>query len=344
MRGLQEPRGNTRAPDGQIGIYGIVDKLPTPGSDLPNAQQAGTPQYRGRFAPSPSGPLHLGSLIAALASFLQARAGRGQWLVRIEDVDRPRVDPRAAALILETLVRYGLEWDGEVVYQSRRCDAYRNAMDRLLDNGDAFWCGCSRREVRSGPQGIEGPIYPGYCRDGLPAARRPRSVRARVRSGTIRIIEPIHGAVTQDLAADVGDFIIRRADGLFAYQLAVVVDDAAQGITEVVRGADLLTSTPRQVFLQRLLGLPTPAYLHTPLVLMDDGRKLSKQHGAPPLPMDHPGSPLVRALECLGQAPPAELGAAPARTVIDWAIMHWQATRVPRAAQSGSAYSHTPVR
>lgn len=323
MRRLQEPGRNTRTPTGQINHPAAADERPRSGG----ARRS----YRGRFAPSPTGALHFGSLIAALASYLQARAHGGQWLVRIEDVDQPRAEPRAPALILEALARYGLEWDGQVMYQSRREPAYRDAMDRLLRQGDAFWCGCNRRQARAGPPGIEGPIYPGHCRNGLADGRRPRSVRVRVHPGPLRVMDAVHGPITQDLSRDVGDFVIRRGDGLFAYQLAVVVDDAAQAITEVVRGADLLSSTPRQVFLQDLLGLPAPSYLHTPLVCMADGRKLSKQHGAPPLPRI-PGPPLVRALQCLGQSPPAELATYPPGDILDWGIRHWRPALIPRSA------------
>jgi len=220
----------------------------------------------GRFAPSPTGPLHLGSLVAAVASWLDARAEGGRWLVRIEDVDTPRVVPGSADEILAALQTYGLEWDGEVVWQSRRTTLYERALDELRAKDLVFDCACSRADLQraaSAPLGEE-PRYPGTCRHGLPPGREARSIRFR--------------------APDGDDFIVRRADGLFAYQLAVVVDDAEQGVTRVVRGADLLTSTPRQIALQRALGYPTPEYVHVPLVLAPDGTKLGKRDGALPLP------------------------------------------------------------
>jgi len=220
----------------------------------------------GRFAPSPTGPLHLGSLVAAVGSWLYARAAGGRWLVRIEDIDTPRVVPGSAEEILAALRRYGLEWDGEVVWQSQRTALYERALDELRARNLVFDCACSRADLQraaSAPLGEE-PRYPGTCRNGLPPGRPARSIRFR--------------------APDGDDFIVRRADGLFAYQLAVVVDDAEQGVTQVVRGADLLTSTPRQIALQQALGYPTPEYVHLPLVLGPDGAKLGKRDGALPLP------------------------------------------------------------
>jgi len=220
----------------------------------------------GRFAPSPTGPLHLGSLVAAVGSWLYARAAGGRWLVRIEDIDTPRVVAGSADEILAALQRYGLEWDDEVVWQSRRSQLYEHALDELRAKNLVFDCACSRADLQraaSAPIGEE-PRYPGTCRDGLPAGKTARAIRFR--------------------APDGDDFIVRRADGLFAYQLAVVVDDAEQGVTQVVRGADLLSSTPRQIALQHALGYPTPEYVHLPLVLNPDGTKLGKRDGALPLP------------------------------------------------------------
>src|SRR3954471_12891151 len=249
--------------------------------------------YTGRFAPSPTGPLHMGSLIAALASWLDARAAGGRWLVRMEDLDRPRVLPGADDAILDALSRLGLQWDGEVVYQSKRHDLYRRALERLGPH--TYWCGCSRREIADSSLGLarDGPpIYPGPCRTG--AAGAPRVVRVRTSADTITFDDRLQGRQAQMLERDIGDFVLCRADGLFAYQLAVVVDDAEQGVTDVVRGADLLDSTPRQLWLQKLLGYPQPTYLHIPVAVNDQGQKLSKQTLAPPVDANA-GTDLLRA-------------------------------------------------
>jgi len=241
----------------------------------------------GRFAPSPTGPLHLGSLVAAVGSWLFARAAGGRWLVRMEDLDTPRVVDGSAEEILAALRGYGLEWDGEVVWQSQRIELYARALAMLRARGMAYDCACSRAELQlaaSAPLGSE-PVYPGTCRNGLPAGRMARAVRFRVPPGVIAFDDLLRGHIEEDVAACTGDFVIKRADGPFAYQLAVVVDDAAQGVTQVVRGGDLLSSTPRQIALQRALDLPTPTYAHLPLVLAPDGTKLGKRDGALPLPM-----------------------------------------------------------
>lgn len=271
--------------------------------------------YIGRFAPSPSGPLHFGSLVAALASWLDARAAGGRWLVRIEDLDRPRVHPGAADGILRTLERLGLYWDGEVVFQSKRGALYEQALARL---GDTYLCGCSRREIADSAVGLAtdgAQVYPGTCRAGLPAGRNARALRVRVQ-GAISLADRAQGLLKQDLEREVGDFVLRRADGQFAYQLAVVVDDAAQEITDVVRGADLLDSTPRQIYLQRLLGLATPRYLHVPVAIDARGEKLSKHAGAQPIDRDD----LRRALRFLGQ---------PESATLDDAVRSWNPARVP---------------
>jgi glutamyl-Q tRNA(Asp) synthetase len=288
--------------------------------------------YRGRFAPSPTGPLHFGSLVAAAGSWADARAHGGEWLVRVEDLDPPREAPGAADGILRTLEALGLDPDGPVVRQSGRGDDYRAALDRLRDRGVLFACGCTRREIAdSGLPGSDGGIvYPGTCRNGPPPGRAAYALRARVDDAVIAFVDAIQGEVRQDLAREVGDFVLLRADGLFAYQLAVVVDDAAQGITDVVRGADLLDSTPRQIFLQRALGLPTPRYLHLPVATNAAGEKLSKQTGAPPLDRSRPGPALVAALRFLGQPAPADLERAPARAVLGWAAANWDRARIPR--------------
>src|SRR6185369_6600880 len=239
--------------------------------------------YTGRFAPSPTGPLHFGSLVAALASWLDARAAGGRWLLRIEDLDRPRVEPGAAQHILETLRACGLDWDGEPVFQSRRTALYREALLQLKQ--DTYWCGCSRREIADSSLGLAADgarIYPGTCRDGLAAGKTPRALRLRVPAAPISFEDRVQGAQAQSLAAEVGDFVLCRAEEEFTYQLAVVVDDAAQEVTHVVRGADLLDSTARQIHLQRLLGLAQPSYLHVPAAVNAKGEKLSKQTGAAP--------------------------------------------------------------
>jgi glutamyl-Q tRNA(Asp) synthetase len=240
----------------------------------------------GRFAPSPTGPLHLGSLVAAVGSWLFARRLGGQWLVRMEDLDTPRVVAGSADEILRALERYALTWDGEVVYQSQRIALYDDALAALRAKNLIYDCGCSRADLAraaSAPLGRE-PVYPGTCRDGLPAGRVARAVRFRTSHEVIAFDDMLRGHVEEDVAAETGDFVIRRADGVYAYQLAVVVDDAAQNITQVVRGADLLTSTARQIALQRALGLPTPSYAHLPLVTNADGSKVGKREGALPLP------------------------------------------------------------
>jgi glutamyl-Q tRNA(Asp) synthetase len=240
--------------------------------------------YVGRFAPSPTGPLHAGSLVAALASYLDARAHGGTWLVRIEDIDEGRSVPGAAEEILDLLARLGMTSDGEVVWQSRRKHLYQAAYDRLA--GHAYPCGCNRREIADSRLGVApdgAAIYPGTCRHGLAPGRSPRSLRLRVPAAGRDVItfrDRFAGTVSQRLASESGDFVLKRADGYWAYQLAVVVDDADQGVTDVVRGADLLESTPKQIFLQRLLHVPTPRYLHVPVVRNANGEKLSKQTGA----------------------------------------------------------------
>jgi glutamyl-Q tRNA(Asp) synthetase len=298
--------------------------------------------YRGRFAPSPTGPLHFGSLVAALASHLDARAHGGEWLVRIEDVDQTRAVAGAADDALRTLEAFGFEWDGAVAYQSRRTDLYRAALDELRRLGVAYDCACSRRDVAStGREGAEGPIYSGRCRHGMPPGAAARAVRVRTHDAPITLTDGVYGAQSQRLATAVGDFVVRRADGYFAYQLAVVVDDAEQAITRVVRGADLLSSTPRQVYLQGLLELPTPAYAHVPLVVDARGRKLSKRDRAHPVDPGDPLGALLAGWRFLGQladrkelASPAEFWAFAAAC---WDIRRVPARQPPLGATSGLA-------
>jgi glutamyl-Q tRNA(Asp) synthetase len=255
-----------------------------PGDD--SGQDSGdySGDYRGRFAPSPTGPLHAGSLVAALASWLDARAHGGQWLLRIEDLDPPREQPGAADAIERSLARLGMVSDAAVMRQSERHARYEAALAMLIASGQAYPCGCTRREIADSQPvlSLQQPelAYPGTCRSGLPPGRTARAWRLRVPPGVVQFRDRALGRQSQDVGHDVGDFVLRRADGLWAYQLAVVVDDAAQGVTDVVRGIDLLASTARQVVLQRALDLPTPRYLHVPVVLAADGQKLSKQTGA----------------------------------------------------------------
>ncbi len=242
------------------------------------------PAYTGRFAPSPTGPLHAGSMVAALASYLDARVHHGRWLVRIEDVDEGRSVAGTADDMLGLLHQLGMQWDDEVVWQSRRGALYQAAFDQL--GLHAYPCGCNRREIadsRLGTAPDGSAIYPGTCRHGLAAGKSMRSLRLRVPEAGADLIEftdRFAGPIAHHLAQDAGDFVLKRGDGFWAYQLAVVVDDAQQGVTDIVRGADLLDSTPRQIYLQRLLGLPTPRYLHVPVLRNEHGEKLSKQTGA----------------------------------------------------------------
>jgi glutamyl-Q tRNA(Asp) synthetase len=285
--------------------------------------------YRGRFAPSPTGTLHFGSLVAAVGSHLDAKHHDGAWLVRMEDLDPPREMPGAASLILRTLEAYGFEWDGEVLYQSRRGDAYEDALQRLEQAGMCYPCACTRKEIAdSAVRGVEGPVYPGTCRNGL-HGRPARVWRLRTTNEEIAFDDAIQGRQVQMLERDIGDFVLKRADGLYAYQLAVVVDDAAQGITHAVRGADLLDSTPRQIWLQRLLGLPALHYAHLPVAVNAAGEKLSKQTLAAPLDLDHAGPALWQALDFLGQQPPPELR-DDATAIWQWARSNWRLQAVPK--------------
>ena len=288
--------------------------------------------YRGRFAPSPTGPLHFGSLVAAVGSHLEARVNHGEWLVRIEDIDTPRVVPSAADDILRTLEAFGMAWDGAVLYQSTRTDTYRMALDQLQADGALYACACTRREIAdSAVQGIDGPVYPGTCRNGPTPARASHGCARRLRTQGARIAfnDGVQGHITQDVENAVGDFVVARADGLTAYQLCVVVDDAAQGITHVVRGADLLDSTPRQIWLQQRLQVATPHYAHLPVALNAQGEKLSKQSRAAAVDHDHPIPALINALIFLHHAPPAQLRAAAIRDIWSWALENWRLARLP---------------
>jgi len=284
--------------------------------------------YVGRFAPSPTGPLHFGSLVAALASWLDCRRAGGRWLVRMEDLDSPRVIPGAADTILRQLEAFGLEWDGSIVYQSERRELYQHAVGKLRTH--SYPCACTRKELEDSALAIDGArIYPGTCRAGLAPGKVARTgrtafaVRLRTDADSIRFIDRVQGAIEQSVERDVGDFVLLRADGIHSYQIAVVVDDAAQGVTDVVRGADLLDSTARQIHLQRLLGLATPRYLHTPVATNSAGEKLSKQtRAADAGPDDLPG-----ALGFLGMHAPG--GLVP-KELLQWALSAWEPAIIPR--------------
>jgi len=283
-------------------------------------------KYRGRFAPSPTGLLHFGSLIAATGSYLQAKSLQGDWLVRMEDLDPPREMPGAADAILRSLEAFGFEWDESVVYQSRRSDYYEAALTELARLGLSYPCGCSRRELR------EHAVYPGICRNGLPTGKAPRATRLHLQGGPIVFEDGLRGLVAQNIVDEVGDFVIKRADDFYAYQLAVVVDDADQRITEVVRGSDLLAVTTRQIYLQQVLGLPTPNYAHLPIAVNARGEKLSKQTFAKPLQDNRPAGQFWQALVFLGQQPPANLRRASLKEIWQWALANWQLSAVPTRA------------
>lgn len=339
------------------------------------------PDYRGRFAPSPTGPLHFGSLVAAVGSFLDARHHGGTWSLRMEDLDTPRCVAGAAGDVLRTLERFQLEWDGPVLYQSQRTVAYEEALAQLQASGAAYLCCCTRKEIAdSALHGIEGVVYPGTCRCGIPAGREGRAWRVQTGSmnpvrtersadawsrsvagtstplalpatlikplairlgcqqtvakslvistnGVVAFTDTLQGQLSQNLEQEIGDFVVKRADGLFAYQLAVVVDDAFQGITHVVRGSDLLTSTPRQIWLQRLLGLPTPVYMHLPVAVNAGGEKLSKQTLAMPVDVAQAAETLWRVLSFLQQTPPPEL-AHDLPNLLAWAVENWRSGRL----------------
>lgn len=286
----------------------------------------------GRFAPSPTGPLHFGTLLAALGSYLAARHSSGQWLLRIEDLDLPRVVAGSADRMLSTLDRLGFEWDGQVMYQSRRFERYREILSDLRRSGCLFDCSCSRREIlASAPHpGEDGPVYPGTCRSGPRGTREQRAVRVRVDDRPITFSDLVFGEQTQNLETQVGDFVLHRADGVFAYQLAVVVDDIDSGVTQVVRGADLLSSTARQIYLYRILEVAAPEYLHLPLALGDNGEKLSKRDGpAMIVGVDNGAQLLWHALKFLGQMPPADALGAPPAELLEWGVENFKITGIP---------------
>lgn len=287
----------------------------------------------GRFAPSPTGPLHFGSLLAALASYCQAKSQGGLWLVRMEDLDKPREMTGAADHILRTLEGLGFEWDGEVVYQSQRNSFYQEALSQLHAKSLTYNCDCSRKEIadsynqKPAQHGIDGLVYPGTCRHKT-AFKIPHASRVIVNNAPITFTDAIQGEIQQNLAKAVGDFVLKRVDGLFAYQLGVVVDDFEQGITNILRGADLLDSTPRQIYLQQLLGHPTPQYAHIPVASNVAGEKLSKQTMAPEINAAQASILLTQALDFLGQQAPKDLSKQSANDILQWAKQHWNITKV----------------
>ena len=287
----------------------------------------------GRFAPSPTGPLHFGSLLAALASYLEAKKSQGKWLVRMEDLDKPREMKGASEDILRTLEVYGLHWDGDVVYQSQRSNLYQSALNQLNVDKRIYACSCSRKEIQDSAIhsqiGIEGIIYPGTCRE-KHITKTPHAIRVKTLDQNISFEDIIQGHVTQNLAKQIGDFVIKRADGLFAYQLAVVVDDHLQGVTHIVRGADLLDSSTRQIYLQDLLGYQHIQYAHIPAAHNQQGEKLSKQTLAQAILAKDASKNLCQALCFLGQRPPADLGAEKTEQILSWAIDNWDLNKVPK--------------
>jgi len=293
--------------------------------------------YRGRFAPSPTGPLHFGSLLAAISSYAPARQAQGKWLVRIEDVDLPRCDSSSTKSILTALETYGMQWDEEIIYQSQRDKYYQSALDILSHKNSIYHCGCTRKEINKITPSIESiNIYPGTCRNGIPKGKTARSIRMRTNSTPISFEDNVQGKFIQNIAHEVGDFIIKRADNLFAYQLAVVVDDEEQGITDIVRGSDMLDSTPRQIFLQQQLDYFTPRYTHIPLAINSDGQKLSKQTKAPAIRLNDPRPILISALNFLHQQVPNELRDTDIETIWSWAIHNWSTNKIP--SQQGLPY------
>ena len=283
--------------------------------------------YRGRFAPSPTGLLHFGSIFTAVASYLIARQANGQWLLRIEDLDRPRCNTESTRAILQSLQQLGIRWDGEILYQSQRDAAYQTALEQLQSH--LYPCICNRKR-------LQGRVYDGHCRPSSTDFQIPETAhswRIRVAAKSYGFVDQLQGHYQQQLDSEIGDFILRRRDGLFAYQLAVVVDDAQQQITDVVRGCDLLDCTPRQIYLQELLGYTTPSYLHLPVLLDENGRKLSKQNHAPPANTEQAVMLLWKVLEQLGQQPPQEVQKVSLARFWEWAIGHWDVRRLPRVQE-----------
>jgi glutamyl-Q tRNA(Asp) synthetase len=311
---------------------------PVPPPFEASAQRA----YRGRFAPSPTGPLHLGSLYTALASFLQARSQQGQWHLRIDDADPYRTDRDSVDRIFRALEALGLHWDGPILFQSRRLESYRAALDRLAGEGLVYPCTCSRKELAALAAGrTRDPVYPGTCRNRQIAPRdTSHALRVRAENAGTAFRDRLQGPVEQDLERAVGDFVVYRRDRVYAYHLATVLDDAEQGITEIVRGVDLLDSTPRQILLRRYLGLAVPDYAHVPILVDRHGCKLSKQTRAPAVAADRPSATLFELLVLLNQNPPAELNSAPAADILAWAVANWD---IDRLAAGGRIAILSPI-
>ncbi|HDZ55759.1 MAG TPA: tRNA glutamyl-Q(34) synthetase GluQRS [Pseudomonas xinjiangensis] len=284
--------------------------------------------YIGRFAPTPSGHLHFGSLLAALASYLDARSHAGSWLLRVEDLDQPRCVPGATDHILRTLEAYGMVWDGEVIRQNQRVALYQQVIDNWLDSGLAYYCDCSRQHIAK-----HGGVYPGTCRNRHLPFAHTHAVRVQAPQHEICFTDRLQGYFGQRLAAEVGDFVVKRRDGVIAYQLAVVIDDIAQGVTDIVRGADLIDSTPRQLWLYQLLKSEPPRYLHIPLVMRQQGEKLSKRLASPPIDTSMAPATLFKAIAALAQEPPADLRNAPVGEQLAWASNNWSPERLPAALQ-----------
>lgn len=284
--------------------------------------------YVGRFAPSPTGPLHFGSLVAAVGSYLEAKKNRGQWLLRIEDIDPPREVPGATTSIIKTLERFGFEWDGDIIYQNQRYDIYQEYIDKLIAESQAYPCGCSRKEIAAvSPRSANGIVYPGTCRDGLDD-KKPRSTRLLTENIDIHFKDQIQGNIEQNLESDSGDYIIRRADGLYAYNLAVVIDDQLNGITDIVRGYDLLPCTCQHIYLQRVLHFDTPSYTHLPIALNESGQKLSKQNLAKEVDVSDRVKVLYNVITFLNQTPDPSLLDADINSIWKWAIANWDISKI----------------
>ena len=301
---------------------------------MPRANSSGS-RYIGRFAPSPTGPLHFGSLLAGLASYLDAKSQDGIWLMRMEDLDPPREPPGTADFILNQLLELGLEWDGPVLYQSTRLDEYQRVMDQLQERELCFFCDCTRPRIRS-----LGSVYDGHCQERGLKSSSETAVRLKVDNSAISFTDAVQGIYSQNLINEVGDFVIQRKDGLFAYQLAVVVDDAYQGITHIVRGYDLLDSTPRQIHIQRLMGYSTPNYAHIPIIVNEQGQKLSKQHFAESIDTANAAAQIFSALQFLNQNPPQTLKRDSCKSILEWAISSWDIQAVPKLANMPLCSEH----
>ncbi len=284
--------------------------------------------YIGRFAPSPTGPLHFGSLVAAVGSYLEAKKNSGKWLLRIEDIDPPREVTGATTSIIKTLEEFDFEWDGDILYQSQRYDIYQEYVDKLIAESQAYPCGCSRKEIAAAsPRSANGMVYPGTCRDGL-NDKDPRSTRLLTENIDIHFKDQVQGEILQNLEADSGDYIIRRADGLYAYNLAVVIDDQLSGITDIVRGYDLIPCTCQHIYLQRVLHFDTPSYTHLPIAVNNSGQKLSKQNLAKEVNSAQRVKTLYDAITFLNQAPDKSLLNAELQDIWEWAITNWDIRKI----------------